>query len=266
MNDTNKPPVRMTPSPTVSSRTSGSVVASSPLDMKTADFNAGLKRRKANRDALIEWIRDALTAGIDYQRVRVKNGKWSKPFLTKAGSEKVLGMLGVRPEFPNLQDQIDMISSGASTIMVVKCEAVDQNGNVAATGAGGRTLEQDGNDINKMVKMCLKSAMIDATLRLGGLSELFTQDEESAHDDDIPPPITDVQAKKLRALAKEVGLPIKSVCDFYGVGKIEELPSHTYLRARKAIEKKRGQVNGTDETDDTGRSGGTGEGSSQGSD
>jgi len=214
--------------------------AASPLDLTYKEFNAGLQRRKKNREALIEWVRDSLVAGIDFQRIKV-GGRFSKPFLTKAGSEKVLGMLGVTPTFPNLQEQTDAISSGRSTIMVVRCDLVNQNGEVVATGAGGRTLEQDKNDINKMIKMCLKSAMIDATLRLGGLSELFTQDEESAHDDHIESPVSPAQAKRLTELAKEVGLPISHVCKFYGVDKISDLPATKYLRAKKAIERKKGE-------------------------
>lgn len=221
------------------------VTSASPLDLPAQAFNKGLERRKKNRDALIEWIRDSLVAGIDYQRIRV-GGRFSKPFLTKAGSEKVLGMLGVTPTFPNLQDQTDAISTGRSTIMVVRCDLVDSSGNVVATGAGGRSLEQDKNDINKMIKMCLKSAMIDATLRLGGLSELFTQDEESAHDDNIVSPISAEQAKKLESMAKEVGLPIRSVCKFYGIEKITDLPSDKYMRARTAIAKKRGEKDASD--------------------
>ena len=53
------------------------------------------------------------------------------------------------------------------------------NGFVAAEGTGARTVDkQDRGDINKSLKMAEKSAHIDATLRVAGLSELFTQDIE----------------------------------------------------------------------------------------
>jgi hypothetical protein len=39
-------------------------------------------------------------------------------------------------------------------------------------------LSQDDGDINKALKMAIKSAHIDATLRMAGLSEVFTQDIE----------------------------------------------------------------------------------------
>jgi len=50
---------------------------------------------------------------------------------------------------------------------------------MAAEGTGARTVDkQDYGDINKSLKMAEKSAHIDATLRVAGLSELFTQDIE----------------------------------------------------------------------------------------
>jgi hypothetical protein len=49
---------------------------------------------------------------------------------------------------------------------------------VAAEGTGARRIAQDSGDINKSFKMAEKSSHIDATLRVAGLSELFTQDIE----------------------------------------------------------------------------------------
>lgn len=43
-------------------------------------------------------------------------------------------------------------------------------------GRGSRCLKQDGGDTNKALKMSEKSALIDAILRTGALSEVFTQD------------------------------------------------------------------------------------------
>ncbi len=62
------------------------------------------------------------------------------------------------------------------------------HGRVVAEGVGARSLNQDYGDINKSLKMVEKSAHIDATLRLAGLSEVFTQDIEDRAivDDDEP--------------------------------------------------------------------------------
>ncbi|MHB1114852.1 MAG: hypothetical protein ACYC03_16820, partial [Acidovorax defluvii] len=63
------------------------------------------------------------------------------------------------------------------TIML-RCELRDAHGHVVAQGVGARQINQDYGDLNKTFKMVAKSAHIDATLRLAGLSEVFTQDLE----------------------------------------------------------------------------------------
>ena len=76
-------------------------------------------------------------------------------------------------------------------MIILKCELHTGNGFVAAEGTGARRVDQDRGDINKSLKMAEKSAHIDATLRVAGLSELFTQDIEDMLQDkagkgDIP--------------------------------------------------------------------------------
>ena len=63
-------------------------------------------------------------------------------------------------------------------MIILKCELHTGNGFIAAEGTGARRVAQDHGDINKSLKMTEKSAHIDATLRVAGLSELFTQDLE----------------------------------------------------------------------------------------
>ena len=58
----------------------------------------------------------------------------------------------------------------------------------AAPSTSARSLAQDQGDLNKCLKMAEKSAHIDATLRMGGLSEVFTQDTEDNPDLDFNPP------------------------------------------------------------------------------
>jgi hypothetical protein len=108
-------------------------------------------------------------------------------------------MLGLIPRFPNL-DQYEQAVIGGSTLkmIILKCELHTGNGFVAAEGTGARTVDkQDNGDINKSLKMAEKSAHIDATLRVAGLSELFTQDIEDMITDketieDIPPDANNV--------------------------------------------------------------------------
>lgn len=168
------------------------VISANPLDLPAATFREGLDRRKANRAALMDWIRSALVDGTDYGKIHVvgwskcKAGKdcqnpnhFSKPSLFKPGAEKICGMLGVTVRYPTLPDYEKAALAGASLSQIIlRCEIVDASGRVVADGVGARVIEKDNGDINKALKMAEKSAHIDATLRMAGLSEVFTQDIE----------------------------------------------------------------------------------------
>ncbi len=173
----------------------------SPLDLPTEHFQAGLDRRKQNRHLLMQWLSTALVNDIDFGRIHVvgkdrcqltRMGKmadcmepshWSKPCLFKPGAEKISSALGVTVHYPSLRDYESAVLSKAEIHMIVlRCELRDAHGNVVAEGIGARDLKQDWGDINKSLKMCAKSAHIDAVLRLAGISSMFTQDI-----DDRPP-------------------------------------------------------------------------------
>ena len=175
-------------------------VSASPLDLPAEVFRAGLDRRKENRAALMEWIRSALVEGVDYGRIHVvgkdrcKAGRqctnpahFSKPSLFKPGAEKICGMLGVTVHFPTLHDYEMAALNGVQLLHVIlRCELNDASDRVIAHGVGARSLKQDYGDINKALKMAAKSAHIDATLRMAGLSEVFTQDmEDMNHGEDV---------------------------------------------------------------------------------
>ncbi len=175
-----------------------SVMPKSPLDWPVEMFTQALDRREVNRKALLKWIESNLKPRIDFGQIHVvgknkcqyaKNGNpqecpnkyhWSKPSLWKPGAEKICGMLGLIPRFPNLAEYEKAVIGGSTLKMIIlKCELHTGNGFVAAEGTGARTVDkQDYGDINKSLKMAEKSAHIDATLRVAGLSELFTQDIE----------------------------------------------------------------------------------------
>ena len=169
----------------------------SPLDLPAEQFKAGLDRRKANRELLMEWLRSALVEGVDFGRIHVaskercqfaRQGRikdcgdphhWSKPSLFKPGAEKITGMLGMTVHYPSLPDYEQAVLNGiALTTVMLRCELRDAHGRPVAEGVGARSVGQDYGDINKTLKMAEKSAHIDATLRLAGLSEIYTQDIE----------------------------------------------------------------------------------------
>ena len=63
-------------------------------------------------------------------------------------------------------------------VIILKCELHTGGGFIAAEGTGARRVAQDSGNINTSLKMAEKSAHIDATLRVAGISEIFTQDLE----------------------------------------------------------------------------------------
>jgi len=158
---------------------SNAITSINPLDASPTVFKAGLTRRKTNRDALMEWIRASLVEGRDYGSILI-NGKASKSSLFKPGAEKIAGMLGLTAIFPNLSRYEDAAMNGKPiNAIILKCNLVNAIGDVIGQGVGARFVEQqDKGDLNKSLKMAIKSAMIDATLRCAGLSEIFTQDIE----------------------------------------------------------------------------------------
>ena len=174
-----------------------SLMPVSPMDYPVERFSQALERREDNRKALLKWIQSNLQARIDFGQIHVmgkdkcrlaKEGKayecinprhWSKPSLWKPGAEKICGMLGLIPRFPNLSELENAVLRGEEIkVIILKCELHTGSGFVAAEGTGARRVAQDKGDINKSLKMAEKSAHIDATLRVAGLSELFTQDLE----------------------------------------------------------------------------------------
>lgn len=167
-----------------------------PFDQDVATFRTNLERRKDNRTALTDWLKESLVEGIDFGRLHVvskskcqfaargesqnckEESHWSKPIMFKPGAEKVCGMLGVTVHYPTLSafEQATIDGKKIENI-ILRCELRNGAGQVVAEGVGARSVEKDYNDLNKSLKMAEKSAHIDATLRMGGLSELFTQDE-----------------------------------------------------------------------------------------
>ncbi len=178
-------------------------LTTSPLDMPVELFQESLDRRKANRDAMMTWIRESLVEGTDFGRIHFvkkatcplgaecKNPKhFAKPSLFKPGSEKILGMLGVTVNWPTLAQYEQMALDGkAIKDIILRCQAISASGEIVAEGMGARSVAQDSGDLNKALKMCKKSGMIDMTLTLGGLSEIFTQDiEDMKFKDSAPTP------------------------------------------------------------------------------
>lgn len=244
-------PATVTPAPQPSSTELGplhdtaasTAISVSPLDLPTEFFSAGLDRRKRNRALLMDWLRTALVEGVDFGRIHIAGkdrcqlvrmgrvneckdpGHWTKPSLFKPGAEKITGMLGMTVHYPTLPAYEDAFLAQADirTIML-RCELRDAHGHVVAQGVGARQINQDYGDLNKTLKMVAKSAHIDATLRLAGLSEVFTQDLEDrplAGEFDTgaaaPPSVSTPVAK---APARQ---PLATTNELIGIEQLQEL-------------------------------------------
>jgi hypothetical protein len=171
-----------------------------------AALAAQLKSYGEARKLLVDWLMAQLVAGIDYTLIHKKIGPrgnkqdcpnkgnmverscaacGGKSTLCKPGSEKLCGLLRLRPVFSRDADTWEMLGSEPGVVSL-KCELVTAGGTVVAEGRGARHRDQDFGDLNKTVKMVQKSAQTDAVLRCAGLSEIFTQDLE-----DLPGGYTD---------------------------------------------------------------------------
>jgi len=165
------------------------------------------------RGLFVDWLFNRLVAGIDYmvihRKVGPRNAKTpcpnatnatgatcptcgGKATLCKPGSEKICGLLQLRPRFRRDVETWEMLG-GEAGLMTLVCELVTTAGVVVAEGRGARHRDQDFGDVNKAVKMCQKSAQTDAVLRCAGLSEIFTQDLE-----DMPQFMRDADADEPR--------------------------------------------------------------------
>jgi hypothetical protein len=184
------------------------------LDSDPAQLETALTRRKQNRDLLLGWITDSLVDGSDYGRIHVINKNkcpdgarcenphhFSKPSLWKAGAEKIVGMLGFRAHWPELELEMANIKAGSKTI-AMRCQLIGPDGSVVSEGAGARMIESDYGDINRALKMAKKSGLIDAVLNAAGLSAIFTQDLE---DNSGPrAPLADSGREYLWEMAEEL--------------------------------------------------------------
>jgi hypothetical protein len=173
---------------------------------------ARLETYTQSRTLLLDWLRDQLTAGVDYLLIHRKTGPrgqkrecpqasdaaslqceacGARATLAKSGSEKICGLLQLRPRFKRDVEAWEMLGGDAGLVALI-CELVTATGTVVAEGRGARHRDQDYGDANKCLKMAAKSSQTDAVLRCAGLSEILTQDLDdmpaSARDNDEPAP------------------------------------------------------------------------------
>jgi len=109
-------------------------------------------------------------------------GTGDKPTLLKPGAEKILMLFGLTSEFEEIE-RVQDYEKGFFAF-TVKC-VLSKNGHKVTEGVGHantrekKYVKQDPYSIaNTVLKMAKKRALIDATLTVAALSEIFTQDLE----------------------------------------------------------------------------------------
>jgi hypothetical protein len=169
-----------------------SIFPVTPLDLPAETFTNALNRREQNRKTLLKWIQDNLLVDIHYGRLHLDQrcpyaragipfrcsnfSHWSRPMLFKGGAELIINVLGLVVCYPNLyQYELACVHKQEITRVILNCELKTNNGTVVAQGNAARHIRDEGWNLNKAVKMAAKSAMIDATIQVSGLSGVFVK-------------------------------------------------------------------------------------------
>jgi hypothetical protein len=164
--------------PVASVEPPAAVPALRPRTTQVDDLEAALQVWTTERAVVQRFLKTQMHEGNDFYSLRIK-GRETKPVLSKAGSEKFLGLLQLHASFTQDTATWTMLGQPEGTLCYV-CTLHNRNGEVVGEGRGARTIGQDGGDINKAIKMACKSAQVDAVLRTGALSDCFTQDLDDA--------------------------------------------------------------------------------------
>lgn len=184
------------------------------------DLEQALQVWTTQRAVVQRFLKQELKPGIDYYTLRL-GGKDSKPSLSKAGAEKVMGWLKIQASFTPDTGTWEMLGRPLDLVAYV-CTLRTRSGEIVGEGRGARSLKKDNGDINKAIKMAEKSACISAVLRTGALSDVFTQDIEDM-DEKEPAPQAPVRpsASDLRARiwslvkAADATITTRAACEAY---------------------------------------------------
>ena len=150
--------------------------ALTPVAPQVHDLEAALQTWTTERAVVQRFLKQELKANVDYYTLRI-GGKDSKPSLSKAGAEKVMGWLKIQASFTPDTGTWEMLGRPQDLVCYV-CTLRTRSGEIVGEGRGARSLKKDGGDVNKAIKMAEKSACVSAVLRTGALSDVFTQDLE----------------------------------------------------------------------------------------
>jgi hypothetical protein len=175
-----------------------------------------------------------------------------KPTLLKPGAEKILMMMGLRSEF-EIVDSTRDFEKGFFQYQV-RCKLY-KNDLLITEGLGAcntkerKYIKQDPYTLdNTVLKMAKKRALVDATLLVASLSDIFTQDLEDMdlegqqvsnqkrYYTDQDSTISKAQARRMFALAKGDQSIVRDVLDTFGYRNSTDVKKIEYDKICEAIE------------------------------
>ncbi len=143
-----------------------------PLSDSIQSFKEGVDALLAKRSYFISKVLPHLQQDFDFYEIKGRKS------LGKSGAEKLASIFNLTATFQRDDDTMDSFSSIKDAIAYV-C-TLYRDGKITGQGRGAAVLSKNQGDINKTLKMAQKSAYIDAVIRSTGLSDIFTQDLETA--------------------------------------------------------------------------------------
>ncbi len=152
----------------------------SMMIIESLDINKVEKQMKAIKD-FQTIVNQALEQGRDYGQAYFGS---DKPSLLKPGAEKILMLMGLSSEY----EIVDKIQNYEEGFFAYTIRCLLKKGNLLVTEGLGhcnsKERKYDGEKQDKFMlgntclKMAKKRAQVDATLTVGSLSNIFTQDIE----------------------------------------------------------------------------------------
>jgi hypothetical protein len=174
--------------------------ALTPAPAQDDDLEQALATWTTQRKVVQRFLKQELVPGTDYYQLRIGKVE-SKPSLSKAGAEKVIGWLKWSASFAPDTGTWEMLGRPTDLVCYV-CTLRTRSGEIIGEGRGARSLKKDNGDVNKAIKMAEKSSMVSAVLRTGCLSDCFTQDldpEDGVQDAPAPQPPAPPSSAALRS-------------------------------------------------------------------
>jgi len=140
-------------------------------------FKQGVNDLLSKRSYFISQVLPKLKENQDYYIIKGKKS------LAKGGAEKLASIYNLIATFERDKESLSMLGNEKGLIAFI-C-TLTKFGVIAGQGRGADTIERNGGDANKTLKLTQKRSFVDAVIRTTGLSDIFTQDIEDMNVEKI---------------------------------------------------------------------------------